>query len=594
MANHDDSLATVKKLRDLNEVISKEEFIHRVKEIKHCKEDIIYFAEKYFRIVSLKDGLTIIKTFPKQREMINFMKDNKRVVCLSSRQSGKTTSYTVYCLWTLCFFPDKAIMIAANKAATAIEIMGRIRRAYEYLPEWLKPAVMTYNKSEVVYSNNSKMHAFATASDACRGFSANIVILDEFSWVPQNVANSFFASVYPVVSTDPNSHVIVVSTPHGTVNNLYYDLWQQANQDNDLDDEHWKPFRMDWWEVPDRDETWKKRQIAAIGIDRFRTEFGNEFIAGATSRLMPDSVIEQQQKLHRDGHMLHIKSLSGNTDWIIRIYHRCELGHVYVAGADIAEGSGGDSSCLIILDITNIRDIKVAALFSSPTISITEFAALSARLLNAYNLPLLLAENNGVGAGYLSMLNDTYKYPTLLSYTGDTLGIHSSTKSKLDACLWLRELMTSDELKFSLYNQELISELSHFSKTDSRNVINYCAPKKMHDDLVMTLIWAVFLLKPDLLKFGVNVIKTGKTKLGVEIPTVIAFDAMNMTSLPAFDKDRLPYMLLTMLADIEAEWYSPENADHITTVIQSNVPIFVVNNGQSIDLTTEEDDGPMW
>lgn len=596
MFDRDDNLATIKKVRDSSTVITKEEFSRRVKELKRCKDDIIYFAEKYFRIVSLKDGLTIVKLYDKQRQLLNFIKDNKRVVCLASRQSGKTTAYTIYCLWLLCFFPDKAIMVAANKASTANEILGRVRRAYEYLPEWLKPAVITYNKSEVIYSNNSKIHAFATSSDACRGWSANCVILDEFAFVPQNVAHAFFSSVYPVVSTDPNSHVILVSTPRGTVNNLYYDIWQQAHQEADPDSENWLPFRMDWWEVPWRDERWKKRQIASIGIDRFRVEFGNEFISGTSTRLIPDDVIEQQRKLSRESHNLYIKSLSGATVWHINIYHRFELGRVYVAAVDIAEGVGADASCLLILDITDISNIKVAVSFRSISISITEFAAVTARLLNVYGLPLLLAENNGMGAGYLSNMLDTYKYPKLLNFNGDSAGIHSSVKTKLDACLWLRELMTSDELHFELYNSDLISELSYFCKNTSKNAINYSAPKNMHDDLVMTLVWAVFLIKPELLKFGVNVIKTTKTKLGVEIPQVISYTASTQYCLDTFKQDKLPYMITTMLADIDADWFTPDTIGNVTTTIQYDEPVFLVHRSgdEILEILLEEDDGPMW
>lgn len=593
MANN---LATIKKVRDAQEVISKEEFAFRVNELKRCKEDIIYFAEKYFRIISLKDGLTIIKPFDKQRDMINFFKNNKRVCCLSSRQSGKTTNYTIFCLWTVCFFPDKSIMLAANKASTAIEILGRIRRAYEYLPEWLKPAVTTYNKSTVVYSNNSNIHAFATASDACRSYSANIVVLDEFAFVPQNVAESFFSSVYPVVSTDPNSHVIIVSTANTTVNNLYYDIWCQANQNEDKTT-GWQAFRMDWWDVPGRDEEWKKHQIASIGLRRFSTEFGNEFIAGATSKLLPDYVIEKQQRNTKKCHVLTIKSSTGQNDWHVKIYNRPEIGHVYIAGADISEGIGANASCLVILDITNIHNISVVAVFSSKYISITEFTALSARILNAYNTPLLLAENNGVGAGCLSLFNDAYKYPRILSHNEKSLGIHSTNKTKLEACMWLRELMTSDEFEFKLNDSELVTELSYFSRTNSSAVISYAAPKGLTDDLVMALCWAVFLIKPEYLKFGVNVLETGKTKLGVEIPTVISIDLSYDNILAAFQNDKLAGALLNMTDDVDADWYfSNDETNNITTVIQSTQPVFVVNNGhaQNIYDSFDDDDGTMW
>lgn len=740
-------LATVKNAKNSAEVITKAEFARRVNEIKRCKDDLLYFARNYFRIISLKDGLTLIDPYPKQAELLTFIRDTKRVICLASRQSGKTTSYCVYCLWLMCFYPNKSIMLAANKATTAIEILSRIRLAYEYLPSWLKPAIVTYNKSEVVVSNGSKAHAFATASDACRGFSANCVtgntmvtvldeltntefdismenlemlmkasetldvellkvdmfnqtvykntrfkiktpegfkafkglmvgenkfklrltfsdgeilsctykhklidindneiyaenvvlhetvlwgnhtvthieevendekvydfleiedthtyltqgdhlnhqcvILDEFSYVPGNVANAFFSSVYPVVSTDPNSKVIIVSTAHDTINNLYYDLWTQALAADTKDPDQWQAFRMDWWDVPWRDEAWKKDQIASIGIERFRVEFGNEFIASNQARLIPDDIIAEQRKRSKQTDKLYVKSSTGQHSWTIAIYERFEIGQVYVAAADVGEGVGADSSTLIILNITDMAHIKLAAIFKSSAISINEFAALSARILHVYGVPLLLAESNGVGAGYLSILDTTYQYPRLLSYNDKSIGIHANANNKLSACMWLRELLMSDELEFSLYDANLIEQLSYFSKTPNKSVTSYAAPKKMHDDLVMALIWAVFLLQPDLLKFGANIVKTGKTKLGVEIPIVLAYDASDdVQTLPAFLDDGLSMAIMNMTGDIEAEWFSPDTANEITTSLDIIEPYFIVHGSDTSMYEDDED-----
>lgn len=449
--------------------------------------------------------------------------------------------------------------------------------------------------------DNRKIYDFLEVSDnhsylANNILSKNCVILDEFAYVPKNIADSFFSSVYPVVSTDPNSHVIIVSTANTSVDNMYYDIWQQALSADKTDPEQWQAFRMDWWEVPGRDEKWKQDQIASIGIERFRIEFGNEFISRSATRLLPDSIIEAQRMIERNPLKLVIKSLSSETNWVFNIYHRFEYGHVYVAGADIAEGVGGDASSLVILDITDMTNIKLALSFKSSVISINEFAALSARILNCYCLPLILAENNGVGAGYLSVLKEIYGYPKILSFNGTSLGIHSATASKLNACLWLRELMTTEEINFKLYDQDLIGELSVFSKSTGRNVINYSAPKNLHDDFTMALIWAVLLIKPEHLKFGVNVLKTVKTKLGVEIPSVISIDALSAPSLLTFASDKLPYVVSTMTADVEANWFSTDDASVITTSVQIFEPTFFVHNDLSDDLNADFDDStdPSW
>lgn len=185
--------------------------------------------------------------------------------------SHNTTSYTIYALWTLIFNPEKRIMLLANKADTVLEILGRIQMAYEYLPTWLKPAVVVWNKGEIQFSNKSAIKGFPTASDAARGYSAGIVIMDEAAFVPNNIASKVFESIYPVISSSKKSKFIIVSTPNGAdPNNLYYSLWQQANQKTaEKNREGWKPFRIDWWDVPGRDQKWKEQTIASIGEKRF-------------------------------------------------------------------------------------------------------------------------------------------------------------------------------------------------------------------------------------------------------------------------------------------------------------------------------------
>lgn len=599
-----EELAVVKK-QAAAEIISQSEFKRRVQEIHRCKTDINYFASNYVKIVSLKDGLVTLKPYPKQAELLNFIKDNKRPIVLASRQSGKTTTYCAFCLWLLCFHSHKSIMLAANKAVVAMEIMGRIKLAYEYLPSWLKPAILTYNKSEMSLATNSRIRAFATASDACRGFSANCVILDEFSHVTKNVADSFFSSVYPVVSTDPDSKVIIVSTPNGTTNNLYYDMWVEAQTTHENDTEGWKPFRMDWWDVPWRDEEWRKNQIASIGIKRFQVEFNNEFIASGSATLIPAATIEHQRrqisekKANDTIRHIYVKSVTDpDMTWDVKIFKKFEYGRFYIAAADVAEGLDNDASCLLILDATELTKITVAASFVSANISIAEFAALSARILNAYGCPLFLAENNGMGAGYLSALADTYGYPNILRHNAESLGIHVSATNKAQACLWLRELMLSPEFTFELNDSLLVDELSVFSKTSRSRSSAYSAPKGMHDDMAMTLVWAVLLLQPELLSQSTTVINTAKTSLGLEIASSIAYPQIHYLSF--FKNDKLPTLLLHMTDDIAADWYENAfNAGSISTSIANVESMFFVVGDmfeQTVmsESTFDTDDGPMW
>ena len=255
--------------------VTEQQRIEYIKEIKKCKEDIIYFAEKFFTIISPAKGKHLIKLYDKQKQLLRAMVDRTRVISCASRQVGKTTTYTIYALHQTIFFPEQKILIAANKKDTALEIMSRIQMAYECLPNWLKPGVIEYNKGSMKFSNLSAITGVATGSTSARGSSANILILDEFSFVPHNMCREFWNSVYPVISSSKTSKVIIVSTPNGT-GNLYHALWEKS-QNGDIDDEGhgWYGIRIDWWDVPGRDEHWKKQQIDALGVDDFNQEFGN-------------------------------------------------------------------------------------------------------------------------------------------------------------------------------------------------------------------------------------------------------------------------------------------------------------------------------
>lgn len=169
-----EELASIKK-PGFKEYISKEEWEYRIQEIAKCKRDIVYFAEHYFRVINLDKGLHVIQLYDVQKDFLRFLVDNNKVICCSGRQQGKSTIYCIYALWVATFFNEKKIMILANKAPTALELLGRIITAYEYLPFWIKQAAVEFNKSSVTFANMSCIKAFASSSDAARGFSANCV-----------------------------------------------------------------------------------------------------------------------------------------------------------------------------------------------------------------------------------------------------------------------------------------------------------------------------------------------------------------------------------------------------------------------------------
>ena len=546
-----EELASIKKPGEIEQV-TKEEFERRIREIAKCKRDIVYFAENYYRVINLDKGLHIIKLYDVQKEFLKFLVDNNKVVCCSGRQQGKSTIYCIYSLWLATFFPEKKIMLLANKAATALELLGRIITGYEYLPKWLKAAATVVNKGELSFANMSSIRAFASSSDAARGFSCNVVILDEFGFLNKNVADKLFTSMYPVISSSKNGKFIIVSTPNGT-DNLYYDIWCQANsKETGKNLEGWKPFAMYWWQVPGHGAEWKEKQIAAIGAKRFAQEFNNEFISNSSIRkLIPDEVLERFRIKLSEFKTKGLKSkkqriISQNEDELYEfdMWHEFDPKRTYLASGDIAEGVGGDSSVLYIWDVTDLADIKMCAKFSSNTVSVVQFAFIARKILALYCDPWFFAERNGVSSGMLDSLRITYGYKNIAAENkkGES-GIYSHVQVKGKACLWARDMLTTPGFGFTIYDKDLLDEFAIFVKKDTKgmHLVYQALPgPNSHDDHVMAFIWMCFALQNELVEKYFTVCQTFTTEMEqIYAKILLPNEDYNITQVKAVSQDPL-------------------------------------------------------
>lgn len=542
----DNNVSIIKKKNDPQEFISKEEFERRIKEIARCKRDPIYFANKYFRIISMNEGLQVIKMYPKQEQLLTFFCENNRCIVLSARQSAKTTTYTIYCLWATIFFPDKKIMILANKNSTALEILDRIKRGYEYLPAFLKPQCVVWNKGQILFGNRSEIRGFASSSDAARGFSATCIVLDEFAFLPKNVADKLFTSIYPTISTAKEGKVIIVSTPNGCDNNLYYDIWTKANAKDRSKSEGWKAFRMNWWDVPGRDEKFKEHTIASIGIDRWNQEFACEFMSSTTfNKLIPDDITEKyKMKLAKyneqgilSGKKSKIVSEANGTAYEFTMWHGFEDDHTYLGSADISEGVGGDDSVLYIWDVTDLRNIIQCAKFDSDSVSINEFAFICKKILSLYCDPPFICEANGCGSGFIDTLRNIYGYDNIVREAKDNgYGVRSHNTVKSKACLWTREMFTTDGFGWTIYDKELLDEIGTFIKKDNKGLwVVYQAMKNCHDDHIMTLIWTCYILQPEIVERYFVCCQNFTSALGHEYPQLLQpyaeYDEIKLNSI---------------------------------------------------------------
>lgn len=429
------------------------------------------------------------------------------------------------------FFSEKRIMVCANKLATAIEVMDRIRLAYEYLPKWIKAAITVYNKQEITFSNNSSIRAFATSSAAARGFSANVICIDEIAFIPKNVINDFFASVMPIISSSKNSKAVVVSTPNGT-DNLYYEIWQAANmRDQSRNKEGWVPFRIDWWEVPGRDDEWKEKQIATIGIERWRQEFNNEFLTSSFQKLVPDDILEYYRRCLGEwkaanvnqGYDAEILSSDENKRYRFKMWHSFNPDRTYVATADAADGTGGDYSVLQIWDVTNLSDIRLCCEFASAHVSTIEFAYIINEICKLYCSPFLIMESNGIGQAILEQLKVTYEYQNLTRLGKDGgYGVRSHMQVKSKACLWTREMLTTEGFGFEIYSKRLVDEMGTFVKKDTAVHVVYAAlGKNSHDDFMMSFVWMAWMLSEENVERYFTVTEQFKSQLGKILPKTL-------------------------------------------------------------------------
>jgi len=245
-----------------------------IEEFISCKDDPVYFAKNYVKIVSLDEGLTQFTPYNFQEKLIKNFHHNRFNICKMPRQTGKSTTVVSYLLHYAIFNDSVNIGILANKASTARELLARLATAYENLPKWMQQGILVWNKGNIELENGSKILAASTSASAVRGMSFNILFLDEFAFVPNHVADAFFASVYPTITSGKSTKVIIVSTPHGM--NHFYRMWHDAEKNAN----EYIPTDVHWTEVPGRDSEWKRQTIANTSEQQFKVEF--ECVSGDT------------------------------------------------------------------------------------------------------------------------------------------------------------------------------------------------------------------------------------------------------------------------------------------------------------------------
>tara|TARA_R110002050_G_scaffold274727_1_gene419272 strand:+ start:1249 stop:3030 length:1782 start_codon:yes stop_codon:yes gene_type:complete len=461
-----------------------------VNDLKKCKKNILYFAENFFYIVNLDRGKETISLFKCQKRVLRALRDNRYVSLLASRQIGKTTLMTIYCLWIACFQDDQRILIVANKEQTAINIFKRVRLAYEMLPNYLKPGVVEYGKTAMQLANGSSIGISTTSSDAGRGDSCNVLILDELAFIDNHLVDPFWKSVYPIISSSNKSKIFVASTPNGT-GNLFHQLYSGALKG----DTNWHAERVDWWEIPNRDEQWKDDTIKALGsVDAFNQEFGNVFIETG------ESVVDEEL-------FLTLKESCSEPEYIFddgkyKMWEEPDSNKIYTVGVDVAEGVGENASVIQVLDITDLAEIRQVAVYHDTDISPYNFTTKVHEILGHWGNPTAAIERNNCGAQVVDNLYNQLGYTNLVTFTPKTnktssydrrIGViaHTNTKYKgvMNMRYWINELKS---VKFRDINT--INELRSFVRYPN-GTWKAKSEQGCLDDRVMSLVWSLIVLE---------------------------------------------------------------------------------------------------
>ena len=447
-------------------------------EYTKCAEDPIYFIDNYCYIVTLDHGIQKFKLYDCQKEKIDLIHKERRVIIMESRQAGKTTTSAAYILWYTLFQGDKNVAILANKDKTAREILSRYQLMYENLPLWMQQGVKTWNKGDVELENGSKVFTAATTAAGIRSKSVNLLYIDEAAIIPNNIADQFFTSVYPVVSAGQTTKILITSTPLGY--NHFWKFWNDAENGRN----GFKALFIPYWKIPGRGEKWADEQRRVLGDVKYNQEVLCKFLGSALTLIRAD-VIEQmsynEPVYQKDG---------------LDIFEMPEKGHNYVIVADTAKGVGGDYSAFVIVDITEVP-YRVVGKYRDNQIAPMLYPSVIYRAAVDYNNAFVLIEVNS-SEQVAHILYNEYEYENIMFVQRDSkgqrvsggfagagktqLGVSTDKKVKRIGCFNFKSLL--EEKKLLVFDADIISEISTFIESKG----SYAADEGYHDDLVMPLV----------------------------------------------------------------------------------------------------------
>jgi len=461
-----------------------------VLELAKCVENPTYFIDNYCYIVTLDHGIQPFKLYDCQKEKVETIHNNRKVIIMEGRQQGKTTVAAAYILWYTLFQESKTVAILANKASTAREIMSRYQLMFEYLPPWMQQGVKTWNKGDVELENGSIVFTAATTAAGIRGKSVNLLYIDEAAIIPNTIADQFFTAVYPVISAGQTTKILITSTPLGY--NHFWKFWNDAvNKVNDF-----IPMFIPYSRIPGRDEAWALEQRRQLGELKYNQEVLCKFL-GSSLTLIDSSTIEYMSTCptvySKDGLDLYEYPIKAERDDEEKLVKKP---HSYVIVADTAKGVGGDYSAFVIIDITEVP-YKLVGKYRDNKIAPMLYPTIIHKVARDFNDAYVLIETNS-SEQVAHILHNELEYGNLVFVNRSTktgqvvsggfgggktqLGVNTDKRVKRIGCFTFKSLL--EEKKLLVFDADVISEISTFIQVRD----SYQADDGYHDDLVMPLV----------------------------------------------------------------------------------------------------------
>ena len=463
----------------------------QIKEYLKCKVDPVYFAMTYIKIISLDEGIVPFNMWDFQQELIESFHENRFNIAKLPRQTGKSTTCVSYLLHYILFNDNVNVGILANKLSTARDLLGRLQLAYEQLPMWLQQGIVVYNKGSMELENGSKILAASTSASAVRGMSFNIIFLDEFAFIPNHIAEQFFSSVYPTITSGTSTKVIIISTPNGM--NHFYKLWVDAQKGRN--GYAWN--EVHWSKVPGRDAKWKETTIANTSERQFTQEFECEFL-GSVDTLITASKL---RTLAYDD----VLTTNGSLD----VYEQPISNHDYIICVDVSRGLAQDYSAFVVIDITH-APWRLVAKYRDKNVRPMLFPNIIFNVATNYNKAYVLTEVNDIGEAVSASLFYDLEYENVLmcamrgragqivgqGFSGNKvqMGVKMSKTVKAQGCSNLKTLIEDDKLLVKDYN--IVSELTTFIQVKQ----SFEADEGYNDDLVMCLVIFAWLVQQEYFK----------------------------------------------------------------------------------------------